>query len=134
MNEAYVSSLPDFLASRLDAKAALEGGSWQGTYRFAMCLGLIAIEDKGGLRKTIEAIGVLPTGAHAPGRKVKIPPEARELVEIAGREGVPWQTAQTVALVCGLATIEVRGGLNETKREIEALRRSAVSQITMRAA
>ena len=98
-----------------------------------MWLGLVAIEDKGGLRKTIEAMGDWPSGAHGAGRKVKVPPEARELVKIAEREGIGWQTAQTVALTCGLATIERRGGLNETKRQVETLRRSVVSQLTARA-
>jgi hypothetical protein len=135
MNSAYRTSLPDFLAARLEAKAALEGGTWQGVYRFAMWLGLIAIEDKGGLRKTMEAIGgELPSGDHGVGRKIaKVPRDARELVRIAEREGIPWQTAQCVALTCGLATIEQRGGLNETSRQVEALRRSVVSQITARA-
>ena len=132
MNSVYRSALPAFLAERLEAKAELEGGSWQGVYRFAMWLGLIAIEDKGGLSKTIDAIGDLPTGALGPARRSKVPPEARELVKIAEREGVPWQTAQTIALTCGLATIEARGGLNETKRQVEAMRRSVMSQITFR--
>jgi hypothetical protein len=132
VNSVYRSALPAFLAERLEAKAELEGGSWQGAYRFAMWLGLIAIEDKGGLRNTIKAIGELPTGALGPARRSKVPPEARELVKIAEREGVPWQTAQTVALTCGLETIEARGGLNETKRQVEAARRSVMSQITSR--
>jgi hypothetical protein len=134
VNDAYRSSLPEFLAARLDAKASLEGRTWQGVYRFAMWLGLVSIEDKGGLRKTIEAIGDLPSGAHTPSRKATVSPEARELVKMAERESVPWQTAQCVALTCGLATIEARGGLNETTRQVEALRRSVMSQITMRAA
>jgi hypothetical protein len=134
VNSVYRSALPAYLAEPLEAKAALEGGSWQGVYRFAMWLGLVAIEDRGGLRKTIEAIGELPSGALGPARRAKVPPAARELVLIAEREGVPWQTAQTVALTCGLATIEARGGLNETKRQVEALRRSVMSQITARAA
>jgi hypothetical protein len=136
MNNAHMTSVPDFLATRLDAKAASEGGTWQGVYRFAMWLGLVAIDDKGGLRKAIEAIeaiGGMPSGAHGAGRRTKVPREARELVMIAEREGVAWQTAQTVALTCGLETIEARGGLNETKRQVEALRRSVVSQITAKA-
>ena len=47
MNNAHMTSVPDFLTARLDAKAALEGGTWQGVYRFAMWLGLIAIDDRG---------------------------------------------------------------------------------------
>jgi hypothetical protein len=133
MNNAHMTSVPDFLTARLDAKAALEGGTWQGVYRFALWLGLIAIEDKGGLRKAIEAIGELPSGPHGAGRRTKVPREARELVEIAEKEGVAWQTAQTVALWSGLETIEARGGLDETKRQVEAARRSVVSQITARA-
>jgi hypothetical protein len=135
MNRAYRTSVPDFLASRLEAKAALEGGSWQSVYRFAMWLGLIAIEDKGGLRRTMEAIRELPSGDHGVGRKIaKVPPEARDLVRIAEREGVNWQTAQWVALTCGLATIEKRGGVLETRNQIDALRRSVVSQFIKRAA
>jgi hypothetical protein len=135
MNRAYRTSVPDFLASRLEAEAALEGGSWQGVYRFALWLGLIAIEDKGGLRKTMEAIGELPSSDHGVGRKIaKVAPEARELVRIAEREGVNWQTAQWVALTCGLATIEERGGIIETRSQIDALRRSVVSQFIERAA
>jgi len=134
MNRVYMTSLPDFLSARLDAKVALEGGTWQSLYRFAMWLGLIAIEDKGGLRAAIEAIGELPSGFHGIGRKTKVPREARELVSIAEREGVEWQVAQCVALTSGLATIEQRGGLNETRRQVEALRRSVLSQITGSAA
>jgi hypothetical protein len=132
MNNAHMTSVPDFLTARLDAKAALEGGTWQGIYRFALWLGLVAIDDRGGLRKTIEAIGELPSGAHGAGRRTKVPREARELVSIAEKEGVAWQTAQIVALTCGLETIDARGGLNETKRQVEAARRSVVSQITAR--
>ena len=101
MNKAYRTSVPDFLASRLEAKTALEGGSWQGVYRFAMWLGLIAIEDKGGLRRTMEAIGELPSGDHGVGRKIaKVPPEARELVRIAEREGVPSHSLICSAVIC----------------------------------
>jgi hypothetical protein len=128
MNTDYVSSLPNFMASRLDAKAALEGGTWQGVYKFALWLGLVAIEDKGGLKMAMWAMGDLPTGAHNPNRKMVLPQEARELVKIAEREGVDWQTAQTVALTAGLETIEARGGLAETKRQVEAARRSVVRQ------
>ncbi|HEY1778833.1 MAG TPA: hypothetical protein VGG79_00030 [Roseiarcus sp.] len=133
MNNAHMTSVPDFLTARLDAKAALEGGTWQGVYRFALWLGLVAIDDRGGLRRTIEALGELPTGAHGAGRRTKVPREARELVQIAEKEGVAWQTAQTVAVTCGLDTIDARGGLNETKRQVEAARRLVVSQITARA-
>jgi hypothetical protein len=133
MNSAHMTSVPEFLAERLDAKAALEGGSWQGVYRFAMWLGLVAIDDNGGLRKAIEAMGEVPSGMHGAGRRTKVPREARELVKIAEKEGVAWQTAQAVALTCGLQAIEARGGLNETKRQVEAARRSVVSQITARA-
>jgi hypothetical protein len=133
MNNAHMTSVPDFLTARLDAKAASEGDTWQGVYRFALWLGLVAIGERGGLRKAIEAIGELPSGAHGAGRRTKVPRETRELVEIAETEGVAWQTAQTVALMCGLETIDARGGLNETKRQVEALRRSVVSQITARA-
>ena len=134
MNTQSISSLPDYLAVRLDARAALEGGTWNSVYRFAMWLGLIAIEDAGGLRETIERIGGAPQGAHGPGRRIKVPSEAQELVRMAEREGVPWQTAQFVALTCGLDTIEARGGFNETKRQVEALRRSVMSQLTAHAA
>lgn len=48
-------------------------------------------------------------------------------MDIAEREGVEWQPAQRVALIVGLKTVEVRGGLNETKRQVEALRRSFVT-------
>ena len=78
-----MTSVPDFLTARLDAKAALEGGTWQGVYRFAMWLGLIAIDDRGGLRKAIEAIGEAPSGVHGAGRRTKVPREARELVKMA---------------------------------------------------
>jgi hypothetical protein len=135
MNSVYMTSLPEYLATRLDAKAALEGGSWQGVYRFALWLGLISIEDKGGLRKTIAAIPdeAIPSGAHGAGRNVKVPPEARELVKMAEREDIRWQLAQAVALTAGLETIDQRGGLNETRRQVEAARRSVMSQITARA-
>jgi hypothetical protein len=134
LNTQYGTSLPDFLASRLDAKVAVEGESLSSLYGLALWLGLVVIEGHGGLRKTMEAIGDLPEGARSPSRKVKIPPEARELVRIAEREGVNWQTAQCVALTCGLATIEERGGVIETRRQIDVLRRSVVSQLTNRAA
>ena len=48
-------------------------------------------------------------------------------MDLAKREGVEWQPAQRVALIVGLKTIEARGGLNETKRQVEALRRSVVT-------
>jgi hypothetical protein len=135
MNNAYRSSLPDYLASRLDAKAAMEGGTWQGVYRFAMWLGLIAIEDRGGLRRTIDSLrdDAIPSGSHGAGRKAKVSNDARELVAMAEREDVPWQLAQAVALTAGLETIDRRGGLNETRRQVEAARRSVMSQITARA-
>jgi hypothetical protein len=83
----------------------------------------------------MEAIGELPSGDHGVGRKIaKVAPEARELVRIAEREGVNWQTAQWVAVTCGLATIEKRGGVLETRNQIDALRRSVVSQFIKRAA
>ena len=134
MNAQYGTSLPDFLASRLDTKLGLEGESLSSLYGLALWLGLVVIEGNGGLRKTMEAIGDLPTGARSPARKVKIPLEARGLVRIAEREGVNWQTAQCVALTCGLATIEERGGVIETRRQIDALRRSIVPLFTRRAA
>jgi hypothetical protein len=129
MNSAYMTYMPDWLAKRLDAEADLEdGATWGGVYRFALWLGLIAIEDKGGLRKTIEAMGEIPSGAMGAGRRIQVPRETRELVKIAKKEGVDWQTAQTVALICGLDTIEARGGLNETRRQVEAARRSVARQ------
>jgi hypothetical protein len=134
LNAQYETSLPDFLASRLDAKVRQEGESLSSLYGLALWLGLVVIEGKGGLRKTMEAIGDWPKGARGPARKVKVPPEARELVRIAEREGVNWQTAQCVALTCGLATIEECGGVIETHCQIDALRRSIVPLFTRRAA
>ena len=66
MNDAYMSNLPDYLAARLDAKAALYGCAWQSVYRLSMWLGLIAIEDRGGLRKAIDALEdeAIPSGPH----------------------------------------------------------------------
>jgi hypothetical protein len=61
-------------------------------------------------------------------RPIKVPREARDLVDMARREGVPWQTAQRLALAAGLKTIEARGGLTETRRQVEAGRRGVVTQ------
>ena len=130
MNNAYMSNLPDYLAARLDGKAALYGCSWQSVYRLAMWLGLIAIEDRGGLRGAIAALEeeAIPSGPHGAGRRVNIPPDARELVKMAKREDIRWQLAQAVALTAGLETIDARGGFNETKRWIETQRRLVMSQ------
>ncbi len=135
MNAHYQTGLPDDLAALLDAKAAPEGWPWQGVYRFALWLGMAAIEDQGGLRKTAIALG------YAPGewpesasldwrlwRPIKVPREARDLVDMARREGVPWQTAQRLALAAGLKTIEARGGLTETRQRVEAAWRGVVTQ------
>jgi hypothetical protein len=130
MNDAYMSNLPDYLAAKLDAKAALHGCSWQSVYRLAMWLGLIAIEDRGGLRGAINALEdeAIPSGPHGAGRRVNIPHDARELVKMAEREDIGWQLAQAVALTAGLETIDARGGVNETKRWIETQRRLVMSQ------
>lgn len=130
MNDAYMSNLPDYLAARLDAKAGLYGCSWQSVYRLAMWLGLVAVEDRGGLRRAIAALEdeAIPSGACGAGRRVNIPHDARELVKMAEREDIRWQLAQAIALTAGLETIDARGGVNETKRWIETQRRLVMSQ------
>jgi len=130
LNSRYQTGLPDDLAALLDAKAAFEGATWLAVYKFALWLGLVAIEDKGGLRKAAIVFGELPSGVGVwtRVRPLKVPREARDLVDMAKREGIPWQTAQRMALQAGFATIEARGGFNETKRQVEALRRSVVTQ------
>jgi hypothetical protein len=125
LNAQYCTSLPTDLAARVVAVAEVEGWSWQSACKFALWLGLVAVEHKGDLRKLEAALG----GELAEGvvsrdcnHQVKIPREARDLVDLAKRENMPWQRAQRVALTAGLATIEARGGLAETKRQIEAFR------------
>jgi hypothetical protein len=134
LNGHYQTGLPADLAALLDAKAEPEGWSWQGVYKFALWLGLVAVDDKGGLRNSAIALGYGPGewpegagGDRRSWRPIKVPREARDLVDIAKREGVEWQPVQRVALIVGLKTIEARGGLNETKRQVEALRRSVVT-------
>jgi hypothetical protein len=81
------------------------------------------------------ALGELSEGAYGVGRSMRVPREARALVEMAEREGLPWRTAQRAALTAGFATIDARGGLNETQRQIDTLRRSVVTgAFEMRAA
>jgi hypothetical protein len=124
--------LPDDVAAQFDAKAAVEGWPSLDACKLAFWLGLVAIEDKGGLRKAAIALGYAPgewpEGVYGVGRPIKVPRDARDLVGLARREGVPWQAAQRLALMAGLATIEARGGLKETRRQVEALKRSVVSQ------
>ena len=128
LNRQYKSGLPETLAEALDAKAEPEGWTWREAYKLALWLGLVAIEDKGGLREAEAALGgSLEAVGSAKYRSIKVPREARDLVDMAEREGVEWQRAQHLALAAGLMTIEARGGLNETKRQIDALRRSVVT-------
>jgi hypothetical protein len=104
--------------------ALAEGWSWQNVYKLALWLGLIAIEDKGDLRKVETALGgELTESVVSRTHAIKIPRETRDLVDMAERENMPWQRAQRVALRAGLATIETRGGLTETKRQVEAFQR-----------
>lgn len=132
MNAQYKTALPDDLAAQFDAKAAVEGWPTLDACKLAFWLGLVAIEDKGGLRNAAIALGYAPgewpEGVYGVGRPIKVPRDARNLVDLARREGVRWQAAQRLVLMAGLATIEARGGLNETKRHIEALKRSVVTQ------
>jgi hypothetical protein len=130
MNDGYIASLPNYLAWQIDAVATQGGWRWQRVYRFALWLGLVAIDDQGGLRKVIEIKGKGTPGTHGRGRKVRVAPEAQELVSMAQREGIDWQVAQRVALTAGLETIERRGGLNETHRQVDEVRRSVMSQVT----
>jgi hypothetical protein len=129
MNAHYQTGLPDDVASTLDAMAEAEAWNWLNVYKFALWLGLVAVEDKGGLRNAEAALGSgLPEIAGG-WRSVKVPRDARNLVDMAKREGVQWRRAQRIALLAGFKTIENRGGLNATKAQAEALRRSVVSQI-----
>jgi hypothetical protein len=126
LNAQYCTSLPTDLAERLEEAAEAEGWTWRDAYKLALWLGLVAVEDNGDLRKLETALGgELTEGAvsHNCEHQVKIPRETRELVEMARRENMPWQRAQRIALTAGLATIEARGGLEETKRQVEAFRR-----------
>ncbi len=134
MNAEYKSAFPPDLAEMLDAKAVADSWTWQDVYKFALWLWFVAIEDKGGLRKAANALGYAPGewpeavgGDKLLWRRMNIPREARDLVDMAERERVPWQTAQRLALMAGFATIEARGGLEATKRQAEALRRSVVT-------
>jgi hypothetical protein len=136
LNAQYSTRLPPDLAARLDAEAAQEGADWRSIYKLAIWLGLVAIEDRGS-RAVEVALGEASYASSvgdSEWRAVKVPPEARELVSIAKRDGMEWQRILRVAVLSGLATIEARGGLAETRRQINALRRSVVSQATMRAA
>ena len=45
------------------------------------------------------------------------------LLEMAKREGVPWQTAQRAALAAGFATIDARGGAQDAETPRFAARR-----------
>ena len=57
MNTQYKTGIPDDLAILMDAEAAADGWPWQAVYKFLLWLGLVAIEDIGGLRKAEAAIG-----------------------------------------------------------------------------
>jgi hypothetical protein len=128
LNRQYKTGVPVALAEALDAKAEPEGWTWREAYKLALWLGLVAIEEKGGLRGAEAALGgSLEAVSSAKTRSIKVPRDARDLVDMAEREGIEWQRAQHLALAAGLKTIEARGGLNETKRQIEALRRSVVT-------
>lgn len=130
MNSQYSTMLPPELAARLDAKAALEGIGWRVVYKLAIWLGLVAIEDHG--LRTVEAALDEPPRARSTGgaawRAIKIPPDARGLVRIAECDGVEFQRALRIAILSGLATIDAKGGPVETRRQLNALRRSFVSQ------
>ncbi len=134
MNAHYKSAFPPDLGEMLDAKAEAEGWTWQSVYKFALWLGLVAIETAGGLRKAAIAAGYA-SGAWPEGvggnpqlwRRINIPRDARDLAGMSEREHVSWQAAQRLALMAGFATIEARGGLEATKRQAEALRRSVVT-------
>ncbi len=129
MNAQYKTGVPDDLAICMDEEAAADGWSWQAVYKFLLWLGLVAIEDIGGLRKAEAALGgELPKSSHGLGRQIKVPAEARDLVNIAKREEIDWPRAQRIALVLGLQAIKGRGGVAATKRQTEALRRSVVTQ------
>ncbi len=128
MNSQYKTGVPEILAEALEAEADPEGWTWREAYKLVLWLGLVAIEDKGGLRAAEAALGgSLEAVSSAKTRSIKVPREARDLVEMAEREGIEWQRAQHLALAAGLKTIEARGGFNETKRQIEALKRSVVT-------
>jgi hypothetical protein len=129
LNDQYCTSLPKDLAARLDAMALAEGWTWQNAYKLALRLGSVAAEEKGDLRKLETALGgelteSVVSRAHA----IKIPREHRDLVDMAKREKMPWQRAHRVALEAGIDTIKARGGLTETKRQVEALWRSVLTQ------
>jgi hypothetical protein len=127
LNSQYKTGLPEPLAELLDNEAEAEGSTWQEVYKLALWLGLVAIEDKGGLRKAEDEIGgSLEDVSSGKSRSIKIPKAARDLVNMAKRERVEWQRAQHLALSAGLMTIEARGGFNETVRQIEALKRTVV--------
>jgi hypothetical protein len=130
LNNQYCTSLPRDLAARLDAMASAEGWSWQNAYKLALWLGFVAAEEKGALRKVETALGGELTksvvGWRA--RPIHIPRETRDLVGMAARENMPWRRAHRVALEAGIDTIKARGGLIETKRQVEALRRLVRTQ------
>ena len=129
LNLQYSTMLPPEVAARLDAKAALEGVDWRVVYKLAIWLGLVAIEDR-RLRTVEAALGEPPRARSTGGaawRATKIPPEARDLVRIAERDGAEFQRALRVAVLSGLATIDARGGVVETQRQLTALRRSVVA-------
>jgi hypothetical protein len=131
LNNQYCTSLPRDLAARLDAMASAEGWSWQNAYKLALWLGFVAAEDKGALRKVETALGDEAKArgiSRSPSRVVHIPRETRELVDMAKRENMPWRRAQRVALEAGIETINARGSLAETKRQVEALGRLVRTQ------
>lgn len=112
--------IPPDLTEVLDAAAAREGWPWIKAWKLALRVGLIAIEDNGGLLKTADTLTFAPSPAGGNFRIRDLPRDATALVSLAEREGVRWQAAQRIAVRAGLRLIEARGGLTETKRQIEA--------------
>jgi hypothetical protein len=129
MNAHYQTGLPDDVVSTLDAMAEADAWNWLNVYKFALWLGLVAVEDQGGLRNAEAALGIELREVVGGWRSVKVPRDARDLVDMAKREGLQWNRAQRIALLTGFKMIENRGGLNATKARVEALRRSVVSQV-----
>ena len=73
----------------LDAAAAREGWPSIKAWKLALRVGLIAIEDNGGLRKTADTLSFAPATASGNFRIRELPRYAKALVSLAEREGVP---------------------------------------------
>ena len=63
LNAHYQTGLPVDLAELLDAKAEPEGWCWQSVYKFALWLGLVAVEDRGGCARPQSPLATLPANA-----------------------------------------------------------------------